>query len=193
MAEGGRAKEPERDVRSSLNVSRSHADPLSDGEIELKDSVPSASGAFTLPEDKHQILGLAVNTLGRNVVWALAQRTAQHGVMPGAYPIIAWLMQRPNLTQGELTRMVGIEQPTMALTLRRMERDGLIKRTPDPQHGRRSLISLTERGVGLSEIVKEAARQVEEVAVEGLTPEEVLQFFRLAAVMISNLIGQRHR
>jgi DNA-binding MarR family transcriptional regulator len=29
-------------------------------------------------------------------------------------------------TQTELSRLIGIEQPTMAITLRRMERDGII-------------------------------------------------------------------
>jgi len=45
-----------------------------------------------LPAGSERILGLTVNTLGRNIVWSLAQRTARHGVLPGAYPVIAWLM-----------------------------------------------------------------------------------------------------
>src|SRR5258705_69363 len=94
------------------------------------------------PIDHQKILGLAVNTLGRNIVWSLSKRTARHGVLPGVYPIIAWLMQLPDSTQAELSRLVGIEQPTMAITLRRMERDGLIQRKPDPDHGQRSAVTL---------------------------------------------------
>jgi DNA-binding MarR family transcriptional regulator len=41
--------------------------------------------------------------------------------------------------------LIGIEQPTMAFTLRRMERDGIIERSPDPEHGRKSLVKLTAR------------------------------------------------
>src|ERR1700726_5182942 len=96
--------------------------------------------------DHEKILGLAVNTLGRNIVWSLSKRTARHGVLPGVYPIIAWLMQLPDSTQAELSRLVGIEQPTMAITLRRMERDGIIERSPDPEHGRKSLVKLTAHG-----------------------------------------------
>jgi hypothetical protein len=43
----------------------------------------------TLPCDQQKILGLAVNTLGRNIVWSLSRRTARHGALPGVYPIIA--------------------------------------------------------------------------------------------------------
>jgi DNA-binding MarR family transcriptional regulator len=142
--------------------------------------------------DQQKILGLAVNTLGRNIVWSLSRRTARHGALPGTYPIIAWLMQLSDSTQGELSRLIGIEQPTMAVTLRRMERDGLIQRTPDPDHGRRSLIRLTAKGRNLSKVMRVAAHDVEKIATDGLTPAEVEQFFRLTGIMIQNLNVDRY-
>jgi DNA-binding MarR family transcriptional regulator len=145
-----------------------------------------------LPSDHQQILGLAVNTLGRNIVWSLSQRTARHGALPGTYPVIAWLMQLPDSTQSELSRLIGIEQPTMALTLRRMERDGLIQRTPDPDHGRRSHIKLTARGRSLSQVMRTAASDVEKLATKGLSAAEVAQFFHLAGVMTRNLNAERY-
>src|SRR4030088_1545154 len=147
---------------------------------------------IAIPTDRQQILGLAVNRLGRNIVWSLSQRTARYGVLPGTYPIIAWLMQLSDSTQGELSRLIGIEQPTMAVTLRRMERDGLIQRTPDPDHGRGSHIKLTAKGRSGSQVVGGAAHDVEKIATEGLTAAEVAQFFRLASVMIQNLNVERY-
>jgi DNA-binding MarR family transcriptional regulator len=144
------------------------------------------------PLDQQKILGLAVNTLGRNIVWSLSRRTARHGALPGTYPIIAWLMQLSDSTQGELSRLIGIEQPTMAVTLRRMERDGLIQRTPDPDHGRRSHIRLTAKGRNLSKVMRAAAHDVEKIATDGLTPAEVEQFFRVAGIMIRNLNVDRY-
>jgi DNA-binding MarR family transcriptional regulator len=106
--------------------------------------------------------------------------------------VIAWLMQLSDSTQGELSRLIGIEQPTMAVTLRRMERDGLIQRTPDPDHGRRSHIKLTAKGRSVSQVMRGAAHDVEKIATEGLTAAEVAQFFRLAGVMIQNLNVERY-
>jgi DNA-binding MarR family transcriptional regulator len=40
---------------------------------------------------------------------------------------------------------VSIDQSTMAHTLKRMERDGLVRRLPDPLDGRRAIIWLTDR------------------------------------------------
>jgi MarR family transcriptional regulator for hemolysin len=144
-----------------------------------------------IPFDRQQILGLAVNTLGRNIVWCLAQRTAQHGLLPGVYPVIAWLMQLTDSTQGELARIIGIEQPTMAVTLRRMERDQLIERSPDPDHGRRTRVRLTQKGKKLSQVMRSAAYEVEEVAANGLSAAEVREFFRIAGIMTRNLNLQR--
>jgi len=144
-----------------------------------------------VPLDRQQILGLAVNTLGRNILWSLAQRTSQHGLLPGVYPVIAWLMQLNDSTQGELARIVGIEQPTMAVTLRRMERDGLIERSPDPDHGRRTRVRLTQKGRKLSQVMRSAADEVEQVAAKGLSAAEVKDFFRLTGVMTRNLNAER--
>ncbi|MEH2478097.1 DNA-binding MarR family transcriptional regulator [Nitrobacteraceae bacterium AZCC 2146] len=142
--------------------------------------------------DDRKILGLAVNTLGRNITWSLSKRTAPYGGLPAANPVIAWLMQLSESTQGELCRLIGIEQPTMALTLRRMERDGLIQRTPDPDHGRRTHVKLTAKGRKLSQLMSVKAREVEALATKGLSSEEVAQFFRLAAIMIQNLNVERY-
>jgi DNA-binding MarR family transcriptional regulator len=146
-----------------------------------------------VPVDRQRILGLAVNTLGRNILWSLAQRTSQHGLLPGVYPVIAWLMQLDDSTQGELARIIGIEQPTMAVTLRRMERDGLIERSPDPDHGRRARVRLTRKGKKLSQLMRSAADEVERVATKGLSPAEVRDFFRLTNIMTKNLNAGRFR
>jgi DNA-binding MarR family transcriptional regulator len=158
----------------------------------LSKKSPTAAGDPTLPEGSERILGLAVNTLGRRIVWSLAQRTAQHGVLPGAYPVIAWLMHLNEATQTELSRLVGIEQPSMAVTLRRMERDGIIQRTPAPDHGRKSVVKLTARGRKLSAIISAAAHDVQSVAAKGLDAAELDEFYRLAGLMSENLnIKQR--
>ena len=147
----------------------------------------------TLPEGSERILGLAVNTLGRRIVWSLAQRTARHGVLPGAYPVIAWLMHLNEATQTELSKLISVEQPTMAVTLRRMERDGIIQRSPAPDHGRKSVVKLTARGRNLSAIISAAAHDVQSVAGKGLSSAELDEFYRLASLMAENLDTKRRR
>jgi MarR family transcriptional regulator for hemolysin len=50
------------------------------------------------------------------------------------------------LLQRDLAKRYGVEQPTMAALLMRMERDGLVSRKPHPEDKRASFVSLTRKG-----------------------------------------------
>lgn len=62
----------------------------------------------------------------------------------GHLPVLVALRNGQASTQRDLARFARVEQPPMAQMLARMERDGLIIRTPDPTDGRSSRIKLTE-------------------------------------------------
>ncbi|GAA0518009.1 MarR family transcriptional regulator [Pigmentiphaga sp. GD03639] len=134
-----------------------------------------------------QSLGFVVGTLNRRIVWRLAQLTGPHGVMPGQFPVLRCLRDVQVSTQMELARMVGVEQPSMAATLTRMEKNGLIARVSDEQDARRRLVSLTERGKEMLTLMTDSAMEVYKDACEDLTPDEVAEFLRIGAKMIENL------
>jgi MarR family transcriptional regulator for hemolysin len=62
----------------------------------------------------------------------------------GHLPVLVALRDGKASTQRDLARFAKIEQPPMAQMLARMERDGLIRRTPDPDDGRSQRITLTK-------------------------------------------------
>ena len=65
------------------------------------------------------------------------QRLEPLGLSSGHLPVLTALMESEPMSQKALTERAAIEQPTMAATLGRMERDGIIERKPDP-HDKRS-------------------------------------------------------
>lgn len=71
------------------------------------------------------------------------QRLGPLGLSSGQLPVLTALMASSSMSQKALTDHAGIEQPTMAATLNRMERDAIVERHPDPGDGRISLYSLT--------------------------------------------------
>jgi DNA-binding MarR family transcriptional regulator len=79
----------------------------------------------------------------------LHQRAAGLGFSPGQFPILLELWSEDGLTQKQLLERVDIEQATMANTLSRMERDGLIERKPHPTDKRAQLVFLTERAMAM--------------------------------------------
>jgi DNA-binding MarR family transcriptional regulator len=76
-------------------------------------------------------------------------RLRELGASVSQLPVIVSLKNGERLTQKELARLTGVEQPSMAQLLARMERDGLVRREPDPADGRSSLISLTDHAMAL--------------------------------------------
>jgi DNA-binding MarR family transcriptional regulator len=136
---------------------------------------------------RHQSLGYQVNHLARLLAQALAARTAPYGVVPGQFAQLLALFEQDGLSQRELCDRVRIEQATMANTLRRMERDGLVQCLPDPNDRRRIRVQLTDRALAIEPDLVSAARTVNGAAAEGLTDEEVATYLRLTARMIENL------
>jgi DNA-binding MarR family transcriptional regulator len=134
-------------------------------------------------------LGYQVNVLARLLERALREQIARHGVVPGQFPALLCLYEEDGLTQAEIGSRVQIEQPTIAKTLQRMERDGLIRRAPDHADRRRVRIHLTARARALESMLAAAAREINTRAVDGLAPAEVEQLMDTITRVIANLAG----
>jgi DNA-binding MarR family transcriptional regulator len=105
----------------------------------------------------------------------------------GHVPVLVALQDGRASTQRDLARFAKIEQPPMAQMLARMERDGLIRRTPDPADGRSSRIALT--GIArarLPDAVAAVLRGNQEVLCD-FTEEEVGLLIGLLERVIANL------
>jgi MarR family transcriptional regulator, transcriptional regulator for hemolysin len=105
----------------------------------------------------------------------------------GHLPVLVALREGQASTQRDLARFAKIEQPPMAQMLARMERDGLIKRTPDPADGRSSRITLTKGAEArLPDAVAVLLRGNREV-LRDFTEEEAGLLTALLTRLIANL------
>jgi len=134
-------------------------------------------------------LGYQIGLLGRLYDRRLQEVLKDYGVAPGQFAPLVMLFEQDGLTQAELCRRINVEQPTMANTLQRMERDGLIGRQEDATDKRRSLIHLTPRAREMQGKVMESARAVSNQTVKGLSVSDQDDMFRLVARMVENLKG----
>jgi DNA-binding MarR family transcriptional regulator len=74
---------------------------------------------------------------------------------------------------------IDVEQATLANTLARMERDGLIVREDHPSDGRAKIIRLTDKARGLREAATRAAMAQNQLALSGLSEAERKTFINL--------------
>lgn len=122
--------------------------------------------------DRTQSLGYMTNWAARLFERAIDRKLRKIGVSSGQLPVYFALGNGESLSQKALTRAAAIEQPTMAATLSRMERDGLIERKPDPTDKRSALISLTPSAMNKMQAVREAITSVNSAAAARITPEQ---------------------
>lgn len=115
------------------------------------------------------------------------QRLRTMGFSVAHLPVFAALKDGSARSQKELTKIAQVEQPTMAQMLARMERDKLVRRTPDPRDGRVSLFSLTEAALAKLPAAREALAAGSQDVLAGFSAAEVETLLSLMRRLNENL------
>lgn len=137
--------------------------------------------------DRFRSTGYMSNWAARLLARAIDQRLKPIGMSSGHMPVMFALAHGDALSQRALTEFAAIEQPTMAATLARMERDGLVVRRPDPNDRRAWLYTLSDEGKEKSLKVREAGQAINEAALSGLSQDERDAFLAALAKVVANL------
>lgn len=110
-----------------------------------------------------------------------------HGITHAYTYFLMELYQQDGLTQSEMHKRIGIEQPTAVRTLDRMERDGLIVREPSPTDRRALFIQLTDKGKQYKETILACAKELNGFALSGFTDNERALLNQLVGRLNANL------
>jgi len=123
--------------------------------------------------DRSTALGYLVHRLAKQFARALERTLGRHGVAPGHFKIMMVLWEEDGLSQSEVARRLEIEQPTVANTVRRMIRAGLVTMDTDPLDGRRVTIRLTQRSRSLYPVLAAEAEELNREAARALAGGEL--------------------
>ncbi|MFP9139381.1 MarR family winged helix-turn-helix transcriptional regulator [Devosia sp. XGJD_8] len=134
--------------------------------------------------------GYLTNWAARLFTRELERQLAPTGIAPAYMPVLFALSDGSTLTQKALARRAAVEQPTMAATLNRMQRDGMITRRPDPADRRCALVTLTPLALGQIDAVERVVSAINTLALEQLAPGEREQFLGLLRRVIGVLEAQ---
>jgi len=137
--------------------------------------------------EREKSAGYMTNWAARLFAREIYRRLAAIGVSPGQLPLFFALGNGESLSQKALAEVAAIEQPTMAATLSRMERDGLIERRPDPKDGRSALVSLTPAAMAKVVHVKGAMQAVNSIALGKLSKSEREKLLALLRIVVASL------
>ncbi|TXI02627.1 MAG: MarR family transcriptional regulator [Rhizobium sp.] len=130
-----------------------------------------------------------INMASRSFARLGERRVKALGFNIGQLPVLYMLRDGAQMSQKDLAKFATIEQPSMAQMLARMERDGLIRRTPDPADGRSSLVSLTEAARERLPAARKALDEGREAVLAGFSADEIQTLLRLMRRLNQNLDG----
>lgn len=126
-----------------------------------------------------RLLGAASRAVERSWAQALEQRGLTHAGL-----IVLHLLHAGFTSQADLARLARVEAQTMSRTVDRLEREGLVARSPYPGDRRRHVLSITDAGLEAFA----GAKDLEKDVFPAVDDPDAL---RAALVQIVTAVGDR--
>jgi len=166
--------------------------PGGKGSTAAKPAIEAAAAEATLkhwledvPDDR---LAHLIKDATRGLTRSLQRRLAEHSVSFGHWTFLRILWNRDGLTQRELAERAGLMEPTAFTALVAMEKLGYVDRIHAPEgSGRKVFVHLTEAGRALKDVLVPMAVEVNELAVAGVSEDDILTTRRTLLAMVRNL------
>lgn len=119
------------------------------------------------------------------------QVAKESGIHAGQKFILDYIIRHDRCTQKEIAEKMYVSQPSIAMSVKRMEKAGLITREPDEKDSRTNRLSATEKGVELMNKCRKIFDSVDDDLFAGFTTQELVTFREYLDRMIVNISGKQ--
>lgn len=127
---------------------------------------------------------MVINRMHRKKMEKILNKTGLH---PAQHRLLMTLAENRFHSQSEIASLMEVSSATVAVSLKKLERDGYIQKRAREEDGRVNFVSLTPKGEDIvfesKEIFESADRQV----VKGFSEEEMVLFRKFLRRIYSNL------
>ncbi len=128
-----------------------------------------------------------INRASKLLLLSFDKALRPFGLAMSYLPVLRALAGGSALSQKKLAEIAAVEQPSMAETLTRMERDDLVQREPNPQDGRGSLVSVKRQARARWPRAMAALIECDGRAMAGLSDAEQIVLRDLLIRVVKNL------
>lgn len=106
----------------------------------------------------------------------LERELNQSGVYRSQHQILMYISRYPNASQKQIAKHQHVSTATIAVSLKKLEKGGYIKRAVDENDNRFNQISITPKGQTVMKQSRKIFQKVEDALFNGFTEEEINQF-----------------
>jgi len=128
--------------------------------------------------------GYLIRRLHQIHVGLFAEECAGEDITPVQFAVLTVLYDGSEMDQFSLSASVGIDRSSGAEVFRRLERRGLLVRTPSDVDGRAKIIKITNQGRKFVDRVRPLMARTQDRFVSPLTDTELKTFYKLIAKLI---------
>ena len=144
------------------------------------DTQDNGQDAFDLTTSISHLLHRAQQLAANESAGALREA----GITLRQFNVLAATSQEDGPSQSRLVELTGIDRSTLADMLNRMERSGLIQRTPSPEDARAKSVSLTTKGEAALSVAAPAVQTADDALIKVLAKNRRAAFIDLLTVLI---------
>ncbi len=106
---------------------------------------------------------------------------------PQQTPMLIMLSKHSGISQSQMTRKLGVSAATVAVSIARREKLGLVSKTKNPDNHRQNIIALTKEGQHQTDELQAIMHRVGMTAIDGFSPTEVETIKRYLRHSLKNL------
>ena len=118
-------------------------------------------------------IGMLINDVSRHFHYAVLMEAEKVGSRGGYHHILHHLEHKDGITQLDLAKLSHLKPPTVSVTLKKMESEGLVTRKTDALDLRQVRVYITEKGKAINQLIREKISEQERILTESLTDEEI--------------------
>jgi DNA-binding MarR family transcriptional regulator len=119
-------------------------------------------------------------------------RFKQEGLSLPQFGLMMCVLHTPGIQVHQVAEMLGVSTPTVSVGIRKLERDGWLRRKMDPADRRAARLFLSAKAEILAKQVGSRRRKYVNQFMEALTPGEQEQLLSLLEKAITNLEEKSH-
>lgn len=113
--------------------------------------------------------------VGRQHRAVLERQLNRTGVYRGQHQLLMFISDNPKISQKEIARLCYVSAATVAVSLKKLEQGGYIRRVVDKQDNRYNQIYITEKGSAVVEKSLIIFRETERRMFSGFSREELAE------------------
>lgn len=110
------------------------------------------------------------------------------GVYQAQHRLLMEISHNPNASQNDIARLMDVSAATIAVSLKKLEKEGYINKEMDESDNRLNKITITEKGNRVVEQSRQIFESTDQKVFKGFTEEEKSTLFVLLKKLNANLV-----